>query len=310
MNYLFLFIPAIGWGLMPMFVVGGKKSNIYHQILGTVLGAFIFGVVMTLIKRPTFDGTTFMLAMLAGAAWVIGQVGQYYSYSKVGVSETMPISTDLQLIGVPLVGVLIFGEWASTQAKIFGFLGILVLIIGVACASLTTAEGGKKNQTTTMIVLVLTTLGYITSSSIPKALKGDNTMIFFGETIGMLIATVIYLLATKKIGVVKEKESYQVIPAGLIYAVAALAYIVSVKMNGVNLAFVMSQLCVVISTLGGSIFLHEQKTKKGYIYTAIGLVLIVAGAVLTSVFQKIGNRCLIQISVAFFICLIGKCIKI
>lgn len=284
MNYLFLFIPAIGWGLMPMFVVGGKKSNIYHQILGTVLGAFIFGVVMTLIKRPTFDGTTFMLAMLAGAAWVIGQVGQYYSYSKVGVSETMPISTGLQLIGVPLVGVLIFGEWASTQAKIFGFLGILVLIIGVACASLTTAEGGKKNQTTTMIVLVLTTLGYITSSSIPKALKGDNTMIFFGETIGMLIATVIYLLATKKIGVVKEKESYQVIPAGLIYAVAALAYIVSVKMNGVNLAFVMSQLCVVISTLGGSIFLHEQKTKKGYIYTAIGLVLIVAGAVLTSVF--------------------------
>lgn len=284
MNYLFLFIPAIGWGLMPMFVAGVKKSNIYHQILGTVLGAFIFGVVMTLIKRPTFDGTTFMLAMLAGAAWVIGQVGQYYSYSKVGVSETMPISTDLQLIGVPLVGVLIFGEWASTQAKIFGFLGILVLIIGVACASLTTAEGGKKNQTTTMIVLVLTTLGYITSSSIPKALKGDNTMIFFGETIGMLIATVIYLLATKKIGVVKEKESYQVIPAGLIYAVAALAYIVSVKMNGVNLAFVMSQLCVVISTLGGSIFLHEQKTKKGYIYTAIGLVLIVAGAVLTSVF--------------------------
>ncbi len=72
MNYLFLFIPAIGWGLMPMFVAGVKKSNIYHQILGTVLGAFIFGVVMTLIKRPTFDGTAFMLAMLAGAAWVIG----------------------------------------------------------------------------------------------------------------------------------------------------------------------------------------------------------------------------------------------
>ena len=288
MSYLFLFIPAIGWGLMPMFVAGVKKSNIYHQILGTVLGAFIFGAVMTLIKRPTFDGTTFMLAMLAGAAWVIGQVGQYYSYSKVGVSETMPISTGLQLIGVPLVGVLIFSEWASTQSKIFGFLGILALIIGVACTSLTdkgTAEGGKKNQTTTMIVLVLTTLGYITSSSIPKALKGDNTMIFFGETIGMLITTVIYLLATKKIDVVKEKESYQVIPAGLIYAVAALAYIVSVKMNGVNLAFVMSQLCVVISTLGGIIFLHEQKTKKGYIYTAIGLVLIVAGAVLTSVFK-------------------------
>lgn len=287
MNYLFLFIPAIGWGLMPLFVAGVKKSNIYHQIVGSVLGAFLFGVVVTLIKHPAFNMTSFLLAMVAGAAWVVGQCGQYYSYSKIGVSETMPLSTGLQLIGVPLVGVLIFGEWASTQAKLFGFLGILALVVGVAFTSLTdkgTAEGNKQNQTSTMIILALTTLGYITSSSIPKALKGDGVMIFLGQTIGMMIATFIYIVATKQLKVLKEKESYQVIPAGVIFAIAALSYIISVQMNGVNLAFVMSQLCVVISTLGGIVFLHEQKTKKGYIYTAIGLVLIVAGAVLTSVF--------------------------
>ena len=287
MNYLFLFIPAIGWGLMPLFVAGVKKSNIYHQIVGSVLGAFLFGVVVTLIKRPAFNMTSFLLAMVAGAAWVVGQCGQYYSYSKIGVSETMPLSTGLQLIGVPLVGVLIFGEWASTQAKLFGFLGILALVVGVAFTSLTdkgTAEGNKQNQTSTMIILALTTLGYITSSSIPKALKGDGVMIFLGQTIGMMIATFIYLVATKQLKVLKEKESYQVIPAGVIFAIAALSYIISVQMNGVNLTFVMSQLCVVISTLGGIVFLHEQKTQKGYIYTAIGLVLIVAGAVLTSVF--------------------------
>ena len=287
MNYLFLFIPAIGWGLMPLFVAGVKKSNIYHQIVGSVLGAFLFGVVVTLIKRPAFNMTSFLLAMVAGAAWVVGQCGQYYSYSKIGVSETMPLSTGLQLIGVPLVGVLIFGEWASTQAKLFGFLDILALVVGVAFTSLTdkgTAEGNKQNQTSTMIILALTTLGYITSSSIPKALKGDGVMIFLGQTIGMMIATFIYLVATKQLKVLKEKESYQVIPAGVIFAIAALSYIISVQMNGVNLAFVMSQLCVVISTLGGIVFLHEQKTQKGYIYTAIGLVLIVAGAVLTSVF--------------------------
>ncbi|WP_270749161.1 GRP family sugar transporter [Lactobacillus amylovorus] len=287
MNYLFLFIPAIGWGLMPLFVAGVKKSNIYHQIVGSVLGAFLFGVVVTLIKRPAFNMTSFLLAMVAGAAWVVGQCGQYYSYSKIGVSETMPLSTGLQLIGVPLVGVLIFGEWASTQAKLFGFLGILALVVGVAFTSLTdkgTAEGNKQNQTSTMIILALTLLGYITSSSIPKALKGDGVMIFLGQTIGMMIATFIYIVATKQLKVLKEKESYQVIPAGVIFAIAALSYIISVQMNGVNLAFVMSQLCVVISTLGGIVFLHEQKTKKGYIYTAIGLVLILAGAVLTSVF--------------------------
>lgn len=287
LNYLFLFIPAIGWGLMPLFVAGVKKSTIYHQILGSVLGAFIFGALVTLITHPAFNVESFIFAMLAGAAWVIGQVGQYYSYSKIGVSETMPVSTGLQLIGVPLVGVVIFGEWASSQAKLFGFLGIIALIIGVAFTSMTdngTAEGDKKNQTSTMFVLVLTTLGYITSSSIPKALKGDGVMIFLGETIGMLLATLVYLAVSKQLNVLKEKQSYQVIPAGIIFAIAALSYIISVQMNGVNLAFVMSQLCVVLSTLGGIFFLGEKKTKRGYIFTVIGLILIVAGAVLTSIF--------------------------
>ncbi len=100
----------------------------------------------------------------------------------------------------------------------------------------------------------------------------------------MIIAVLIYLICTKQIKVLKEKQSYQVIPAGLVYAVAALSYILSVQENGVNLAFVMSQLCVVISTIGGMIFLGERKTKKGYVYTAIGLILIVAGAILTSIF--------------------------
>ena len=67
-----------------------RRVTFTTRILGTVLGAFIFGAAVTLIKRPSFNATTFILAMLAGAAWVIGQVGQYYSYSKVGVSETMP----------------------------------------------------------------------------------------------------------------------------------------------------------------------------------------------------------------------------
>ncbi|WP_154881628.1 GRP family sugar transporter [Lactobacillus intestinalis] len=287
MKYVFLFLPAIGWGLMPLFVAGVKKSSIYNQIVGSVLGAFIFAAIVTTILRPAFDATTFLLAMLAGALWTIGQVGQYVGYANIGVSETMPISTGLQLIGVPLVGVIIFGEWSSPQAKLFGFLGIIALVVGVVFTSLTdegTSEGNKKNQVSTLIILVLTTLGYISSSSIPKALEGSGVMIFLGETVGMIIAVFIYLLATKHLDALKDKKSYQVVPAGLVYAVAAISYIISVKDNGVNLAFVMSQLCVVISTLGGMIFLHEAKTKKGYIYTGIGLVLIVVGAILTSIF--------------------------
>ncbi|MGQ5709375.1 GRP family sugar transporter [Lactobacillus sp. PSON] len=287
MKYVFLFLPALAWGIMPVFVAGVKKSTTYNQITGTVIGAFLLGAVATLITRPAMDWTTFLIAMIAGAAWTIGQVGQYISYANIGVSETMPLSTGLQLIGVPIVGVLLFGEWSSAQAKIFGFIGILALIIGVYLTSKDdegTEEGNKKNQTTTLIILVVTTLGYIASSSIPKAVKADGVAIFFGETIGMLIAVLIYLAASKQLGAIKQKESYLVIPAGLIFAIGNLSYIMSVKDNGVNLGFVMSQLAVIISTLSGIIFLHERKSKKGYIFTACGLALIVAGAILTSLF--------------------------
>ncbi len=50
------------------------------------------------------------------------------------------------------------------------------------------------------------------------------------------------------------------------------------------MAFVISQLCVVISTLGGLIFLHEKKTRKGLIFTIAGLILIIGGAMLTTLF--------------------------
>lgn len=287
MKYVYLFLPAIGWGLMPLVIASVKNSTVYNQIVGTVAASFVFGAIVMAIMHPAMSWSLFLLSALGGACWVIGQVGQYISYEKIGVSETMPISTGLQLIGVPLVGVLAFGEWSSPQAKLYGFIGILVLIIGVVLTSFTdrgTSEGNKSNQVSTIILLVLTSLGYITSSSIPKALHGNSVSIFFGQTFGMLVAVFIYTLVTKNLHVWKEKSTVQSGGAGILYAIAALAYILSVQDNGVNMAFVISQLCVVISTLGGLIFLHEKKTRSGLIFTIAGLILIIGGAMLTTLF--------------------------
>lgn len=289
MKYIMLFIPTIAWGLMPLVVSSVKKSNVYNQISGTVIGAFVAAVIAWLVTRSEINMNIFIWAAVAGMAWVIGQVGQYISYSRIGVSETMPISTGLQLIGVPLVGVLAFGEWSSPQAKLYGFIGIIVLIIGVGLTSVTdqgTSEGRESNQVSTIILLVLTTLGYITSSSIPKVVKGPSTSILIAQTIGMLVAVFIYTLVTGNIHAWVEKPTMQSIPAGFLFGIGTLAYTAAVQKNGVNLAFVISQLCVVISTLGGLLFLHEKKTKRGLIFTILGLVLIVAGAVLTTLFQN------------------------
>ena len=42
MKYVYLFLPAIGWGLMPLVIASVKKSTVYNQIVGTVASSFIF----------------------------------------------------------------------------------------------------------------------------------------------------------------------------------------------------------------------------------------------------------------------------
>lgn len=285
MKYIYMFIPALAWGILPLAVskIKGKPVN---QIFGTTVGTLIVAVLALPMIKTAIDAKTFMLAALAGAFWVIGQLGQYTSYARVGVSETMPISTGLQLIGTSLVGVTMFGEWPTANAKLWGFIGIALLIVGAIFTSFSdknTSEGSEKNQVGTLIMLVLTTFGYIIYNSIPKAMTASGLAIFFPESLGMVIAVLVYMLASGNAKEFTNKSSWQSLLSGFIFAIAAIGYILSVKDNGVNTAFVVSQLSVVISTLGGMLFLHETKSKKGYIFTLVGLALILVGAILTTV---------------------------
>lgn len=285
MSIIYMLIPALAWGVLPLAVarIKGKPIN---QILGTTVGTLIVGLITLPFIKLNIDAKTFWMAALAGAFWVIGQLGQYTGYAKVGVSETMPISTGLQLIGTYLVGVVIFGEWGSTSAKIWGFIGIALLIIGAILTSVSdagTSEGNKSNQTGTIIMLVCTTLGFIVYNAIPRALSASGIAIFFPESVGMVLAVLVYLVFTRQLGELKAKSSWQSLIAGFIFSIAALGYIMSVRDNGVNTAFVVSQLSVVISTLGGMLVLGEKKSKKGYIFTISGLILIFVGAILTTI---------------------------
>ncbi len=285
MNVVEILLPALFWGVLPLVVAktGGRPV---HQIFGTAFGTLIIGIILWFMISPSIDLTNALLAGLAGAFWIIGQLGQYTGYEKIGVSKTMPISTGLQLIGTSLIGVVIFGEWAGTAAKITGFLGVLLLVIGVATTSIkdktTSVKTAEQSQTGTIVMLVFTTLGYLVYNSIPKALSASGLAIFLPESVGMVVAVLIYLIFTRQLNVFTQRASWVNLNGGFVFSFAGIAYIISVSANGVNLAFVISQLSVVISTIGGMLFLHEHKTQRELLYTVIGLVLIVAGAFITT----------------------------
>ncbi|MBO9165074.1 GRP family sugar transporter [Lactiplantibacillus pentosus] len=282
MNIVWMLLPAIAWGVLPLIVsqLGGRPIN---QIFGTAVGTLIASIVVQLIVHPAINVTSFIMAMIAGAFWIIGQLGQYTGYANVGVSKTMPISTGLQLVGTSLVGVFLFGEWGTTFAKLVGGLGVLLLVVGVIMTSIQDRqEAAGGNQRRTIVMLIVTTIGFIVFNAIPKALSASGIAIFLPESVGMMVAVVVYMLVSSQGRIVAERASWLNIIGGLVFSVASLTYIVSVSQNGVNTAFVVSQLSVVLSTLGGMAFLHERKSRRELALTLSGLVLIVIGAVVTT----------------------------
>lgn len=286
MGIILMLLPALAWGILPLAVarVNGKPVN---QIFGTAVGTLLVSFVVYVVLRPAISLPSFILAALAGGFWIIGQLGQYNAYRSIGVSQTMPISTGLQLIGTSLIGVLIFGEWASVNARIFGAVGIILLIVGIFLTAVHDHNGqttNQKSQTGTLIMLVLTTIGFLVYNAIPRALSASGLAIFLPESVGMVIAVLLYILFTRQPQVLHEKASWQSLLAGIIFSFAAITYILSVRDNGVNSAFVVSQLSVVLSTIGGMVVLHEKKSRRELFFTIIGLVLIVVGAITTTIF--------------------------
>lgn len=87
MNVVEILLPALFWGVLPLVVAttGGRPV---HQIFGTAFGTLIIGIILWFMISPSIDLTNALLAGLAGAFWIIGQLGQYTGYEKIGVSKT------------------------------------------------------------------------------------------------------------------------------------------------------------------------------------------------------------------------------
>ncbi|MCC8193495.1 MAG: GRP family sugar transporter [Deltaproteobacteria bacterium] len=277
MSILIGLIPALAWGLLPIAVsrAGGKPSN---QILGTTAGTFIAALAVFLYLRPETSGKVFLVSALSGAAWVAGQVGQYHAYAKIGVSRTMPISTGLQLVGTSLIGVLAFGEWGSSSAKPIGFAALAIVVLGVCLTSIQKRDRDGTNDMPTIALLFVTNFGYLAYSAIPDIVGERGTAIFFPQAAGMLGAAAAYTLFGGHACALRERSSWKNVPSGFLFAVAALAYIVSAQRNGIATGFVLSQLSVVLSTILGIAFLKERKTPFELKATAVGLLLILGGA--------------------------------
>ena len=283
MNILIALIPAIGWGIVPIITgkIGGTAAN---QIFGIGSGATIIGLIVYFLTKPSISLSALLFSILVGALWTIGQIGQFISFTRIGVSGTVPLSTVFQLVGNSIIGMIIFGDWSGTSSKVIGIIALIIVIIGALMTSISDKTNGQRINPKDVAFLLITTIGFWIYSSFPNIsiVKNENsTAIFLPEMIGILLGAIIYDCFTN-VKVFKQKEQYLNILAGLAWGIAGFTYILSAKANGNTSAFIWTQLNVVIATFGGIFILHESKTKRELKYTILGIVLIVIGSIATS----------------------------
>ena len=291
LNLLIGLMPMIGWGLFPILTgkFGGKPVN---QILGTTYGTLLFAIIVALVRQtPMLSGKAFLFTFLSGVFWSAGQILVFYAFAEMGVSRTMPVSTGFQLVGASLWSVIVLGEWATGNAKLIGFSAIILIIFGVWLTTYSEKklpkEDGGMNAVKGVLLVACAEIGYLGYSAFPQAVNVSGFSAFLPQALGMAVVATVFAIATKSNRAekpFKTKSSYTNIISGLFFAFAALTYLISARpsVNGLATGFILSQMNVVIATLGGIYILHENKTKKEMGFILTGLVLVViAGSVTT-----------------------------
>lgn len=281
--------PLIGWGIYPTLAskFGGRPVN---QILGSTIGTLIFAFIYNEIMHLGFPhGADLWLAILSGIGWATAQIITFYSFTLIGSSRAMPITTAFQLLGASLWGVIALGDWPTAMDKVIGFVALAVIILGawMTVWSEHKSEEHKGALKKAVLVLLIGEIGYWAYSAAPQATDLTGMQAFLPQAIGMLIVGVVYgLIETFKKqekSPFAEKVTYKQIISGFFFAFAALTYLISAQpnMNGLATGFILSQTSVVLATLTGIWFLGQKKTRKELIVTIAGLALIIGAAAVT-----------------------------
>ena len=282
--------PLIGWGIYPTIAskFGGKPVN---QILGSTIGTLIFAIVYNLLEHLGFpQGKDLLLAILSGIGWAVAQVITFYSFTLIGSSRAMPVTTAFQLLGASLWGVVALGDWSTMVDKVVGFVALAVIILG-AWMTVWSEHKTKEDSNSlrkAVIVLLIGEIGYWAYSAAPQAASINGKQAFLPQAIGMVIVGVIYGIITlvrKQGNPFTQKVTYKQIISGFFFAFAALTYLISAQpnMNGLATGFILSQTSVVLATLTGIWFLGQKKTHREMAVTVGGLILIIAAAAITVV---------------------------
>ena len=281
MSIVFALIPMFAWGSIGL-VSGKLGGDANQQTLGMTIGAFLFSLIVFFVTMPTIDGWIVVIGLLSGLCWSVGQNGQFHGMKYLGVSVGLPLSTGMQLILNTIAGALFFGEWTQSRDYLLGITALILLVTG---AYLTARQDGEQMPETEnkmldfprgFRALISSTIGYGAYTIIITWAGIDPLAIILPQSIGMLIGASFFALRKTKVNRAVWKNTL----SGLLWGIGNVCMLITVQQIGLAVGFSLSQMGIIISTLGGIFLLGEKKTKKEFKYVVFGCLLVIFGGIL------------------------------
>lgn len=283
---LYALVPMVAWGSIGFVSnkIGGKPNQ---QTFGMTLGALLFALVVWMIVRPEMSITLWIVGIIGGMLWSIGQYGQFRSMQYMGVSVANPLSSGAQLVFGSLIGAIIFGEWTKSVQFLLGILALFLLLIGFYFTSKQDSEKvhvnpnhefGKGFQ-----ALTYSTLGYLSYTILfNNIMHFDALAVILPMAVGMVLGAMIFMKFQIQFEAVVIKNAL----VGFMWGIGNIFMLLAAAKAGLAIAFSFSQLGAIISIIGGILFLGEIKTRKEMCWLTIGMMCFVIGAVLLGIVKS------------------------
>ena len=286
-NILFGLFPALMWGIQPIVMtkIGEKPTR---KVMGMSLGIFIASLIVLTFTGPrNFTKRLIIIAFIDGLTLSYGLMHQIKGFELLGIAKGTPISTGSQLIGATLVGALYFKEWTSFQQYILGITALIIIILGITMTSFEENESvnrNKKAEKEGIKIILISSIAFVIYTVIPRLADISIWDALVPQSAGVLIGS--FILGKREEEKLFVKRTFLHIITGFIFTAGNVVLMISNVVNGLALGFTLTQMSVVVSTIGGLLILKEGKTRRELKFTIFGLIFIIIGVILIG-FTKI-----------------------
>lgn len=290
-DYLIALLPGLFNGFMAIVLVA-QGGDDRQKSLGLLGGAFLFSLVATPFIDVHWTTKTLVVSFISGLLLGFGQYLQILSLKLLGVSRTMPMTTAGQIVFMSLGGIILFGEMNQGLALVCALSAITLLVIGVLFISKSekTEEAAQEHVDWKrgIPLVVISTAALVAFLLLVQGFGLDGRSVILPQAVGYLLVGLVGTIPalSPQLGSVDNRWSVltlrQLVP-GLMWGAAILFTQISSSRLGVAVAFPLSQMGVIIQTLGGIWILHETRTRRELRWTLIGIAIMVVGVIMVGV---------------------------